>query len=117
MDGAPGRNQWLVRDRQIAAQTGTYVDETRGPGLFQIFVTVAPGKSVSDVEAALAAQLEAVKTTEIAAWELDKARNAARRSFVGSLGSSFDRAVLLAEYTAFFGKPDRINTRLDESPR
>jgi zinc protease len=106
--------QSLVRDKQLAAQSGTYVDETRGPGLFQIFVAVAPGKSTSDVEAALTAQLEAIKTSEIAAWELDKARNAARRSFVGSLGSSFDRAVLLAEYTAFFGKPDRINTRLDE---
>ena len=106
--------QSLVRDKQIAAQTGTYVDETRGPGLFQIFATVAPGKSAPDVEAAVTAQLEAIKTSEIAAWELDKARNAARRSFVGSLGSSFDRAVLLAEYTAFFGKPDRINTRLDE---
>jgi zinc protease len=106
--------QSLVRDKQVAAQTGTAVGETRGPGLFQVFIAVAPGKPVPDVEAALDVQLEAVKTVEIAAWELDKARNAVRRSFIGSLGSSFDRAVLLAEYTAFLGKPDKINTQLDE---
>ncbi len=106
--------QSLVRDKQVAAQTGTAVGENRGPGLFQVFIAVTPGKAVSDVEDALSAQIEAVKTGELAAWELDKARNAVRRGFISSMGSSFDRAVLLAEYTAFLGKPDKIFTQLDE---
>ena len=42
--------QSLVRDKQVAAQTGTAVGENRGPGLFQVFIAVTPGKAVSDVE-------------------------------------------------------------------
>jgi predicted Zn-dependent peptidase len=55
-----------------------------------------------------------VKKGPIADWEMDKARNGARSQFIGSLGSSFQRAVLLGQYALFYDNPDLINTRADK---
>ena len=38
-------------------------------------------------------------------------RISARRSFVGSLGSTFSKAVQLSQDALFFDQPNRINTR------
>ena len=53
------------------------------------------------------------QTGAIQEWELDKARNAARRSLAGSLGSSLQRAILLSRYTVFYNDPGVLNTRYD----
>ena len=73
----------------------------------------APGKDPAEVEKAIYAEVEKVQNGPIQEWELDKARNAARRSLVGNLGSSLQRAILLARYTVFFDDPGIINTRYE----
>ena len=45
-------NQVIVREKQLATGAAAFLDESRGPSLFQTFGTVAPGKSAADVEAA-----------------------------------------------------------------
>ena len=72
-----------------------------------------PGKDPAAVEKAIYAEVEKVQNGPIQEWELDKARNAARRSLVGSLGSSLQRAILLARYTVFYNDPAIINTRYE----
>ena len=57
------------------------------------------------VEKAIYAEVEKIQKGPIQEWELDKARNAARRSLVGSLGSSLQRAILLSRYTVFYNDP------------
>jgi predicted Zn-dependent peptidase len=54
-----------------------------------------------------------VKNGEIQDWELEKARNAARRSLVSSLQNSLQRAILLSRYAVFYNDPGVINTRYD----
>ena len=61
----------------------------------------------------LYAEVDKIQTGPIQEWELDKARNAARRSLVGSLGSSLQRAILLARYAVFYNDPGVINTRYE----
>ncbi len=53
------------------------------------------------------------KKGPIQEWELDKARNAARRSLVGNLRNSLQRAILLSRYAVFFNDPGVINTRYE----
>src|SRR5207253_1475546 len=101
----------IVRQKQLAASVGVYADDSRGPRLFRITATPAPGKSVDDVEAAVYAEIERVKSGPIEDWEIEKARNTSRRSFVGGLQSSLNRAIELAEYALMYDKPGEINTR------
>ena len=101
----------IVRQKQLAASVNTFAGDSRGPRLFRITATPAPGKSVDDVEAAVYAEIERVKSGPIENWEIEKARNTARRSFVGGLQSSLNRAVELAEYALVYDNPGEINTR------
>jgi predicted Zn-dependent peptidase len=74
---------------------------------------VLPGKTVADLEAAIDVEIARMKAEPIAGWELDKARNNAKRTFVSGLGSSLTRAILLSQYALFYDDPNRINTRVD----
>jgi predicted Zn-dependent peptidase len=107
----------IVRQKQLATNVFSGSDETRGPGLFNVVGTVAPGKAAADLEAAIDDEIEKVKAGPIADWEMEKARNGARSGFVNSLGSSLQRAVLLGQYALFFNDPDIINTRAERIAR
>jgi predicted Zn-dependent peptidase len=101
----------IVRQKQLATTVFAGSDESRGPGLFNVVGTAAPGKAIADLEAAIEEEIEKVKTGPIADWEMDKARNGARNGLVSSLGSSLQRAVLLGQYALYYDNPDLINTR------
>jgi len=103
----------IVRQKQIATQVTSFAQETRGPGLFNVIATAALGKPLADIETAIDAEIERVKSGPIEDWELEKARTGARRNLVGSLGSSLQRAILLSQYALFYNDPERINTRAD----
>ena len=101
----------IVRQKQLAVNVNAFAPDSRGPRLLRIVATPTPGKSVEDLEAAIYAEIELVKTKPIADWEMDKARNGARRQVVGDLSQSLVRAINLAEYALYFDDPGRINTR------
>jgi zinc protease len=107
-------NQSLVREKQLATQTGTFNQDTRGPGLFQGIVIVAPGKSVADAEAAFYAEVDKIKTGPIADWEIEKAQNNMRRQQASYTTNSLNLAVQLGEYAAFYDNPNLINTRINQ---
>jgi zinc protease len=104
----------VVRQQELATSLFAGAGAGLGPNLFTVVGTVAPGKTVDQLEAAIDAEVERVKSGPIEDWEMDKARNSARSAFVNSVGSSLQRAILLAQYAAFFDKPDKINTRAEE---
>jgi predicted Zn-dependent peptidase len=106
--------QKLVKDKQLATGVSGYMDERRGVGAFYIQASVAPGKNSADVEAAIYEEIEAMKTSAIADWELNKAKNNTRRNFINSLQSSLNRAVQMGINTIYFNEPNLINTRLDK---
>ena len=104
----------IVRQKQLS--TGVFAGSggnSRGPGLFSFGGTPLPGKTVAELEAAIEEEIEKVKSGPIADWEIDKARNAARSSFIGSLTSTLSRATLLSQYAMFYNDPGRINTRAE----
>ena len=101
----------IVRQQQVAANAFAGVAESRGPGLFTVSATPTPGKSIADLEAAIDAEFEKVKNGPIADWELEKARVAARRSYVASLGSSLQRAIVMSQNAMFYDDPDLLSKR------
>ena len=100
----------VVRQKQLAVQIATFVDDRRGTGMLVIDALVAPGKAPADVQAAVDEQIATALSSPIADWEMDKARNAERRALAGRVQSSLQRAILLTEYAVAFNDPGRINT-------
>jgi predicted Zn-dependent peptidase len=105
--------QALVRQKQVAVNAGAAADNMRGPGLFSVSATVAPGQSVEAVETALDEEIARVQTGTIEPWEIEKARNNAKRGVVGMLTSTLQRALSLSEYALFYDDPGLINTRYE----
>ncbi len=103
----------IVRQKQLAVNVGAFTPDSRGPRLIRIIATPSPGKSLEELEAAIYAEIELMKAQPIADWELEKARNAAQRQFVGQLGQSLSRAINLAEYALIYDDPGMINKRWD----
>ena len=107
----------IVRQQQRAVSVAAFVGNSRGPRLLGIEGTPAPGTSPDALEQAIYSQIDGVKAGPIADAEMDKARNTARRQFMGSLATSLSLARTLAERAMFYGDPGTINTRWNQLAR
>ncbi len=105
--------QQIVREQQLTPNVQAGRDPSLGIGLFRVSGAVSPGKTAEALEAAIYAELDKVKNGPIEEWEIEKARNNAKRAVVGGLTSSLQRAIQLAHYAASFGDPALINQRVD----
>ena len=103
----------IVRQKQLASSVFAGAGQGRGPGLFRFTGMPLPGKTPVELEAAIEEEIAKIQSTPIADWELQKARNSARASFIGGLQSALNRATQLAENAVAFDDPGRINTRAD----
>ena len=101
----------IVRQKQLSTGVGAGAIQSRGPGLFRFTGTPLPGKTPAELEAASQEEIAKIQSTPIADWELDKARNSARSSFINGLRSALNRAIQLSENAIAFDDPGRINTR------
>ena len=110
---ARGCFQQIVREQQLAPNVNAARDGAIGPGLFRVVGTVTPGKTADALEAAVYAEIDRVKNGPIEEWEIEKARNNAKRGVVGGLTSSLQRAMQLAEFAASYGDANLINQRVD----
>jgi predicted Zn-dependent peptidase len=109
--------QQLVREQQLSPSPAAFRDSATATGLFGIQTPVSPGKTPDAVEKAILAEIEKLKTGPIEPWEIEKARNNAKRSVVAGLTSSLQRANQLAEFAAEFGNTELINQRVDRITR
>jgi len=106
--------QKLVKEKELVTSVGGFVDEKRGPGVFYTSATVRQGMKPEDVEAVIYEEIERLQKEPIADWELQKAKNSTRRTFINGLQSSILRAITIGQYTTYYGDPNLINTRLDK---
>jgi predicted Zn-dependent peptidase len=108
--------QRLVKEKELAVNAETDLENRPGPSPFQIEVSLRPGGDFAAVEQIVQEEVERLQTQPVAAWELEKVRLTSRRQRAQRLRSSLVRAILLGEYTAKFSDPGLINTfekRLD----
>jgi predicted Zn-dependent peptidase len=103
----------IVRQKQLASNVFASSTSNRGPGLFRIGAMPLAGKSVADVEQAIYAEIEKVKSGPIADFEMDKARNNWKRNNISSAASSLSRAMALGRYALFWNDPNLINSYID----
>lgn len=106
--------QTLVKDKELVTSVGGFMNEKRGPGAFYTIATLKAGAKTDDVEAAIYGEIERLKKEPIQEWELQKAKNGARRGFITGLQSSLSRAITMGQYAVYYGDPGLINTRPDK---
>ena len=106
--------QKLVKEKEMLTNVGGFMDEKRGVGALYSNATLRPNVKTEDVEAAIYAEIDRLKKEPIADWELQKAKNNTRRSFINNLQSSLIRAVTIGQYTVYYDEPGLINARLDK---
>ena len=102
-----------MRQQQVAVQTYAGMQLKKGPTLFYLEGDGCARERPGGVEKAIYDEVEKVQKGPIQEWELEKARNAARRALVSNLRSSLQRAILLSRYTVYFDDPAIINTRYE----
>lgn len=106
--------QKLVKEKELVAGIGAFTNAMRGNGDYRITATVAPGKKLEDVEAAINEEIVRIQREPIADWELAKAKNSARRSSIQALQGSLGTAIRLTQFAAFYNDPNLINTQFDK---
>jgi predicted Zn-dependent peptidase len=106
--------QKLVREKELVTGVGGFNAENRGPGAFYTTATLRPNAKPDTVEAAIYEEIERLKTTPIADWELQKAKSATRRAFLQNAQRSLSTALTIGQYAIYYNEPGLINTRLDK---
>src|SRR2546423_1548834 len=106
--------QKLSRDKELVTKISSREDESRGVGGFFLTATLRPNRKPDDVETGVYDEIARLQKEPIADWELQKAKNSARRNFINGLQSSLTRAVSIGQYTVYYGEPNLINTRIDK---
>jgi zinc protease len=106
--------QKLVKEKEMTANVGGFIDERRGVGALYSNATLRPNVKTEDVEALIYAEIDRLKKEPIADWELNKAKNTTRRNFINGLQSSISTAITLGQYTVYYNEPGLINARLDK---
>ncbi len=94
----------LVYEKQLALFAGGGYDrESIDPNLFSFYASVMPGKTAEDVERAMTAEIERLKSDLIPDRELEKAKNQIEAGFLLGQDSVFNLARQLAEYEIVAG--------------
>ncbi|MGH9751437.1 MAG: M16 family metallopeptidase [Blastocatellia bacterium] len=106
--------QKLVKESQLAISANSFASVRRGPGAFRIGATIAPNKKYEDVEAAIYEEIARLQKELIADWEMEKAKQAARRGAIGSRQSSLGLAINIVEGVVAWNDPNYANTRLEK---
>ena len=113
-DGESSRlNRALVREQQVALQSGAFLDSRRGPGQFIGFAIANQGQTADTLVAAIRAVIAEIADQGITPDELEKARNGFRTSFVFGRQTSMGIAESVQHYKHFHGDVSEINTDLD----
>ncbi|HTG01456.1 MAG TPA: pitrilysin family protein [Nitrospirota bacterium] len=90
----------LVYEKQIALFAGgDYDNVSADPNLFTLVAGVMPGKTAEEVEKALYAEIDKLKTDPVADEELQKAKNQIEASFIMGQDSVFYQAMLLGQFS------------------
>jgi len=91
--------QRLVYEERLALEVGgDYTRLTLDPDLFTLYATVLPGKTVEEVEQALQAEVERLRTEPVGDEELQRARNQLEAAFLFGQDSLYARAATLARH-------------------
>ena len=102
--------QKLVKEKEVASSISCYAQGRAGPSTFQIVAMVRPGKDPAEVEGLISEEIAKFISEPVTDKELAKARTGIRRSMLFPRESVLSTAISLADDTALYNDPNRINT-------
>ncbi|MCC9167335.1 M16 family metallopeptidase [Pontibacter harenae] len=103
----------LVDKQQKAVAAASIPFPTEDPGLFLTYAIANMGVQVDDLEQAMNAEIEKVKSAPLSDKEFQKLRNQIESQFVQGNRTVAGRAESLANYHVYFGNANLINTEID----
>lgn len=105
----------LVKTQQIAVSTSAGYDAvSRGPGMFMIDATPAPGKTTDELEKAIRGQIEQIQRDGVSEAELARVKAQVIAADVFQRDSLFFQAMQLGEYVTAGLPPDALAHRVEK---
>jgi zinc protease len=103
----------LVRDRRVASDAKAFTyDLSKGSDLLVLDVTGLSGTSGDDLEAAVSAEVERMRSTPVTDDEVARAVSLIQADFVTALQSAGERADRLSMFATYFRDPALINEQV-----
>jgi zinc protease len=104
----------LVREQRVARDVGAYAFPViTGAAMLYVSATGSPEVDPERLEAALLAELEALRDAPELSSEVERAITGIEARWVIGLQQVGERANDISMYTTQFGDPERINTEID----
>ena len=103
----------IVDNKEIAAFVGSFPFALEDGGLFVSLGLVNVGNTPEELEEAMIAEIERVKTEDISDREFQKLQNQIENDFVSSNSTVRGIAESLADYHVYYGDADLINSEID----
>ena len=107
-------NKALVDQQQIATYVGSIPLQMEDPGLFLNVAVANLGKDIGDLENAVDAEIERVKTQPLTDQEFQKLRNQIENAIVQKYTTNLGVAEELANNRLFFNDTNLVNTELQK---
>lgn len=105
----------LIKTQQVAVNASAGYDAvSRGPGQFLVDATPAPGKTVTELEKAIRAELERIRRDGISEAELARVKAQVIAGDVYQRDSLFYQAMQLGEYVTAGLPPEALARRVDK---
>jgi zinc protease len=104
----------LVEEGDVAQQVSARTDRRAGPGTMAISVTLRPGKTSAEAEKLVYEEIAKLQSDPITDKELQRYRTGLLRG-AAARSSMLQRAQQLADDTALYNDPDRINTEFEKN--
>jgi predicted Zn-dependent peptidase len=102
--------QKMVKEKEVASSVSCGLDSRAGPSEFDCSIMVQPGKTPEQAESLFSEEISRLSAEPVTDQELQRVHSAIRRNIASSRESVLSTAVTLADDTALFNDPNRINT-------
>jgi predicted Zn-dependent peptidase len=106
-------NKSIVDEQELAMYCGAFTFNLEDPGLTLAFAMANMGVETNNLETAINAEVEKLKTTPITDGEYQKLRNQIESDFISRNSSMAGIAESLANYYTYYGETNLINTEID----
>jgi zinc protease len=104
----------LVEETDVAQQVSARTDRRAGPGTMAVSVTLRPGKTAAEAEKLVYEEIAKLQSEPVTDKELQRYRTAQLRG-AAARSSMLQRAQQLADATALYNDPDRVNTEFEKN--
>jgi predicted Zn-dependent peptidase len=106
--------QKLVKEKEVVSSIFCSVDGRAGPSKLQIQAMIRPGKTAQEVEGLISEEIAKFISSPVAEKELDRTRAGILRGAVAPRESVLSTAISLADNTALYNDPNRVNTEFEK---